>query len=115
VTTNSENQRPADKDPNVLQQPSLPYVIAMPIKSPGIAVLLTFLWLGAGHLYAGSITAGVLLLILDFLLILLSLVPFAIILTIPIWIIAFIICSISVVRCIETYNRRLRESGNLHS
>jgi hypothetical protein len=113
VTTDSENQPPTDKDPNVLQQPSLSYVIAMPIKSPGIAVLLTFLWLGAGHLYAGSVTVGVLLLILDFFLVLLSLVPFAIILTIPIWIIAFIICSISVARCVETYNRRLRENGNL--
>lgn len=39
-------------------------------KSAGVAVLLTFLWLGAGHLYLNRVTPGVLLLVLDFFLVL---------------------------------------------
>lgn len=111
MTTNHEDQGCAAGD-YVPQQPSPPpYVVSVPVKSSGVAVLLNFLWLGAGHLYAGNIAAGILLLILDLVLVLVSLIPFALILTVPIWIVSFIICSISVVQWVERYNRRLGEVG----
>src|SRR3954451_8775807 len=47
------------------QTPYRPPVAMVSAKSPGIAVLLSFLWLGAGHLYANQTTAGVLLIVFD--------------------------------------------------
>ncbi len=39
-------------------------------KTPGIAVLLSFLWLGAGHAYAGRTAAGVVFMVTNFFLVL---------------------------------------------
>ncbi len=49
-------------------QPHHQIIQVVPAKSPGVAVLLTFLWLGAGHLYAGSTGAGIALMLLEFVL-----------------------------------------------
>ena len=35
--------------------------VVVPLKTPGIAVLLSIFWLGAGHLYVGRIMAGAVL------------------------------------------------------
>ena len=45
-------------------------------KSAGVAVLLTFVWLGAGHLYLNRVTPGVLLMVLHVFLWMIFLVPF---------------------------------------
>jgi TM2 domain-containing membrane protein YozV len=56
-------------------QYNVQYNVVSP-KSGGLAVLLTFLWLGAGHLYLGRTTPGVLLLVLHFFLVLIFIIPF---------------------------------------
>lgn len=56
------------------QHPGVPYPVQHPgggavqvvsPKTAGVAVLLSFLWLGAGHLYAGKTGVGIALMILD--------------------------------------------------
>jgi TM2 domain-containing membrane protein YozV len=80
-------------------QPPMPPVHHhhVPEKSAGVAVLLTFLWLGAGHLYLNRVTPGVLLLVLDFFLVLFFLfVPFiGWILGFLGWLAAFIAAAVS--------------------
>ncbi len=65
----------------------------MPLKSKGIAVLLTFLWLGAGHLYAGRIATGIPLLIIDAFLLLIALTGIGFIIAFPVWLILFLIAA----------------------
>ncbi len=69
------------------QQPAPTHVVHIQSaqKSPGIAVLLTILWMGAGHLYANRIATGIILMVFDAFLALFSLVPFAFLITVPIW------------------------------
>jgi TM2 domain-containing membrane protein YozV len=83
-----------------------PALHVFPAKSPGIGVLLSFLWLGAGHLYVGKIGLGIGLIVFDFFLVLLSLIPFIWILTFPIWLIAFIFVAINVSNEAKAFNRR---------
>lgn len=75
-------------------------------KSPGIAVLLSFLWLGAGHLYVGQIGAGIALIVLDFFLALLSFTVFGLLISIPVWLIAFVIVAILAARAAKDFNYR---------
>jgi TM2 domain-containing membrane protein YozV len=84
-------------------QPALHVVSA---KSPGIAVLLTFLWLGAGDLYVGRIGLGIGLMVFDAFLVLLSIIPFSWIITVPVWWIAFICVAIHVSNEAKAFNRR---------
>ncbi|MGY1711380.1 hypothetical protein ACI8AC_17925 [Geodermatophilus sp. SYSU D00758] len=58
-----------------LPQPAPPPTTVVPVKTPGIAVLLSVLWMGAGHLYAGKTGAGVAFMITGLFLWLLWLVP----------------------------------------
>lgn len=69
-------------------------VIVGPTRSAGVAVLLSILWLGAGHLYANRITAGVLLMIYDLFLVFLMIVPFGWIVAIPVWMISVVIVAV---------------------
>jgi TM2 domain-containing membrane protein YozV len=78
----------------------------VPAKSPGIAALLSFLWLGAGHLYTGSVAAGVILLICDGLLFLLSLTGVGLIVTVPVWLIVTPIVMILAARSASNFNQR---------
>jgi TM2 domain-containing membrane protein YozV len=75
-------------------------------KSPGVAVLLSFIWLGAGHLYVGRIGLGIGIMVFDFFLILLSLIPFSWILTVPVWLIAFVFIAINVSNEAKACNAR---------
>jgi len=75
-------------------------------KSPGVAVLLSFIWLGAGHLYVGTIGLGIGLMVFDFLLVLISLIPFSWFLTVPVWLIAFIFVAIHVSNAAKAFNAR---------
>src|SRR5690348_9220450 len=75
-------------------------------KSPGIAVLLSFLWLGAGHLYVGVIGLGIGLMVFDFLLFLLSLTGVGLFISIPVWLISFVIIAIRVSKAANDFNQR---------
>jgi TM2 domain-containing membrane protein YozV len=75
-------------------------------KSPGVAVLLSFIWLGAGHLYVGKIGLGIGLMVLDFFLVMLSLIPFTWIITVPVWLITFVFVAIHVSNESKAFNAR---------
>lgn len=75
-------------------------------KSPGIAVLLSLLWLGAGHLYVGKIGAGIALIVLDFFLFVLSFTVLGLIISIPVWLITFVIVAILASQAAKDFNRR---------
>jgi TM2 domain-containing membrane protein YozV len=83
-----------------------PPLHVVPAKSPGLGVLLSFLWLGAGHLYIGKIGLGVGLIVFDFFLVLLSIIPFIWVLTFPIWLITFIFVAINVSNEAKAFNHR---------
>lgn len=57
-------------------------------KDPGIAVLLSFLWTGAGQVYAGDINRGITLIVISFFFLLLSLASGGLLLCflLPYWI-----------------------------
>src|SRR3954466_13291431 len=61
--------------------------LAAPAKTPGIAVLLSMLWLGAGHFYANRNVTGVFLALADLLLVMISFTGFGFLLTFPIWLV----------------------------
>lgn len=86
--------------------PARPIVVYAP-KSAGVAVLLSFLWLGAGHLYAGQTAVGVVLLIVDFFLWLISFTVIGLIVTIPIWLILLPIAMITSANAVSSYNTRI--------
>jgi TM2 domain-containing membrane protein YozV len=75
-------------------------------KSAGIAVLLTFLWLGAGHLYANRVTTGVILIISDMLLWALSFTIILAIVTVPIYIILLVVSAILAAQAAKDFNYR---------
>jgi TM2 domain-containing membrane protein YozV len=77
------------------------------MKTPGIAVLLSFLWLGAGHLYAGKSGIGLALLATNFVLLLLALIPFVGWVLAPLgWIPLFIFAAISSSSAVKEHNAR---------
>jgi TM2 domain-containing membrane protein YozV len=75
-------------------------------KSSGIAVLLTFLWLGAGHLYAGRITTGIVLIVTDFILWALSFTVILAIITVPLFVILLIISAVLAAQAAKDFNYR---------
>ncbi|WP_055749083.1 TM2 domain-containing protein [Frankia sp. AvcI1] len=78
-----------------------------PPKSVAVALLLTFLWLGAGHLYAGRTTTGVILLVVDLFLWMLSFFIITLILTIPVWLILWVIAMVTSATAVNDYNTRI--------
>lgn len=78
-------------------------------KSAGVAVVLTFLWLGAGHLYLNRTAPGVLLMLLHVFLWLLLVVPFlGWALGFIGWIAAFIAATVSCTSIAAEDNARAR-------
>ena len=76
-------------------------------KTPGLAVLLSFLWLGAGHLYAGRTTEGVVLLGVNFFLVLFLLVPLIGWVLSPLaWLGLFMYSAISSSNAVKQHNAR---------
>ncbi len=75
-------------------------------KSAGIAVLLTFLFLGAGHLYANRVTTGVILIISEVLLAILSATGIGLIVTIPIYVILLPIAMLLAASAAKNFNYR---------
>lgn len=82
-------------------------VVAIAPKSAGLAVFLTFLWLGAGHLYVNRITSGIVLLVVDLVLWLLMWSLIGAFVAVPMWLILFIVAAIRVSGHVTAYNRRL--------
>lgn len=88
-----------------------PYGHPMPMhvvtaKSPGIAVLLSFLWLGAGNLYAGQTGLGVALIIINFPLAILGLTIFGLIIAFPIWLVLAIVGMALAAQGAKEFNQR---------
>ena len=77
-----------------------------PPKSPGIAVLLSFLWLGAGHLYAEKVGTGVVLLIWNFLLVVLGFTFVGLIVAFPLWLVSAPIVMILASSAANRFNER---------
>jgi TM2 domain-containing membrane protein YozV len=61
---------------------------AGPPKSVGVAVVLSLLWLGAGHLYAGRTGTGVALAIFNGFLVLLGLTFIGMFIALPLWLLS---------------------------
>ncbi|NUT49922.1 MAG: hypothetical protein HOV94_21820 [Saccharothrix sp.] len=96
--------------PPPMMQPPVAY--GMPVrgvvtaKNPGIAVLLSLLWLGAGNLYAGQTTLGVILVLVNFPLILLAMTVLGLIVAFPVWVILVIVSVALGVQGAKDFNLR---------
>jgi TM2 domain-containing membrane protein YozV len=82
-------------------------------KTPGIAVLLSFLWLGAGHLYAGRTGAGVTFMVANFFLVLFFLfIPLIGWLIAPvIWVALFVVAAVTASGAVKAHNARWGITG----
>ncbi|GAA4840660.1 hypothetical protein GCM10023201_33420 [Actinomycetospora corticicola] len=77
-------------------------------KSPGVAVLLSFLLLGGGFLYLNRVGAGVALLVWDLFLFFLILIPFIGWVAAPLlWLVSFAIVAPLTYSAANDYNRSL--------
>jgi TM2 domain-containing membrane protein YozV len=81
-------------------------VVVVAAKSAGVAVLLTVLWMGAGHLYAGRIGAGIALMVFDFVLGLIALTGLGLIIAFPVWLVSCAIAAYLATEAVATFNRR---------
>lgn len=75
-------------------------------KSPGVAVLLSFLWLGAGNLYVNQIPGGVALLLANMFLIMLAATIFGLLIAVPMWFVLFIISAVTASSAATQHNAR---------
>jgi TM2 domain-containing membrane protein YozV len=93
---------------NTVQQPPQQLMVYSPEppKSVGVAVVLSLLWLGAGHIYAGRIATGIVLAILGGFLLLLSLTGIGLFLAFPVWIIATPAAMAFSANAVNQFNRR---------
>ena len=82
-------------------------------KTPGIAVLLSFLWLGAGHLYAGRTGAGVAFMVTNFFLVLFFfLIPLIGWVIAPlIWVPLFVVAAVTASGAVKAHNARWGITG----
>jgi TM2 domain-containing membrane protein YozV len=83
-----------------------PAVIVAP-KSAAVAVLLNILWLGVGNIYAGQVGLGIAFIVIDFFLWLTSLLVITLILTVPLWIVLFVVALVTSISAVNSYNARL--------
>jgi TM2 domain-containing membrane protein YozV len=81
-------------------------VVGVAPKSAGLAVLLSFLWLGAGHLYANRIGAGIALMVYEAFLALLSFSIVGLVISVPLWFISVIVVMILAANAANDFNRR---------
>ncbi|MCC8248688.1 TM2 domain-containing protein [Saccharothrix luteola] len=92
--------------------PAHPVPYGMPVrgvvtaKNPGVAVLLSLLWLGAGNLYAGQTVLGVILLLANFPLILLAMTVLGLIIAFPVWVVLVIVSIVLAMQGAKDFNRR---------
>jgi TM2 domain-containing membrane protein YozV len=77
------------------------------VKTPGIAILLSFIWLGAGHLYAGRTGLGLGLMAVNLFLLLFLMIPLIGWVLSPLaWIGLFIYAAISSNNAVKQHNAR---------
>ncbi len=84
--------------------PMMPGVVTA--KSPGIAVLLSLLWLGAGNLYAGQTALGVILIIVNFPLWLLAMTVLGLIVAFPVWLVLVVVGTVLAAQGAKEFNYR---------
>lgn len=123
-------EQPAPGDPNAfgLVPPAVPafdqpwtapplggeparQIVAVTPKSAGVAVLLSFLWLGAGNLYVNQIGAGILLLVIHLFLVMMTLTFIGAVLSVPLWVVLFAVAAGTSAGAANRHNRRLGISG----
>ena len=75
-------------------------------KSAGIAILLSLLWFGAGHLYANQTGLGIALILYDVFLGILSATIVGLVVSIPLWLISLPIVLFLANNAANDYNRR---------
>ncbi len=78
------------------------------MRSVGVAVLLSVVWLGAGHLYAGRPDVAAALMAYNAVLVLMSVTVIALILTVPMWLLSAPLVAVLAARAVIEDNRRLR-------
>ncbi|MFB9377577.1 hypothetical protein ACFFKU_14100 [Kineococcus gynurae] len=95
------------------QQP----MVVVPAKNPGLSVLFSFLWLGAGNLYAGQTALGVVLILTQLVcaplawILVVSSLGLGAIVTVPIWLAAFAVSAVTGFSACADHNRRLGLPG----
>ncbi|WP_432510440.1 hypothetical protein [Kineococcus sp. SYSU DK001] len=88
-------------------------VVPVPAKTPGLAVLFSFLWLGAGNCYAGQVGLGVTLVVAQVvcapIAAFLAAITFglSLVVTVPIWIAAFAVSAATGYSRCREHNRSL--------
>lgn len=88
-------------------------VVVVPVKTPGLAVLFSFLWLGAGNCYAGQTALGVCLIVTQVvcapIATFLASVTFglSLVVTGPIWLVAFVVSAVTGYNACKEHNRTL--------
>ncbi|MFE2756965.1 hypothetical protein ACFXGA_33710 [Actinosynnema sp. NPDC059335] len=100
-------QAPAYPPPGVQPMPyGMPVRGVVTAKTPGIAVLLSLLWLGAGNLYAGQTALGVVLLLVNFPLVFLAMSVLGLIIAFPVWAVLVIVSIATGVQGVKNFNHR---------
>lgn len=80
--------------------------LAVTPKTAGVAVLLSLLWLGAGHLYADRIATGIVLIVADALLGCLALTGVGLVVAVPVWLVLAPIVATLSAHAVTVYNQR---------
>lgn len=83
---------------------------AAPQKSTGLGIVLSIIWVGLGHLYAGQIGKGIMLMIVYIVLFALS--PFTLFITAFVAFILWLWSIFNVNKLINEYNQHIRSTGN---
>lgn len=110
--------QPAPPPTNAGMTPYQPFprqdrIVVVPVKTPGLAVLFSFLWLGAGNCYAGQVGLGVALIIAQVVCAPLAAIlasftlGISLLVTVPIWIVAFAVSAITGYNACKEHNRSL--------
>jgi TM2 domain-containing membrane protein YozV len=83
-----------------------PAITVVAAKSAAIAAVLSFFWLGLGHLYANRIGVGIALMIYDAFLVILGITFVGLVLAIPLWLISTPLVMYLSARAAADFNRR---------
>jgi TM2 domain-containing membrane protein YozV len=83
----------------------VPIVVAAP-KSPGVAVLLSLIWFGFGHLYADQTRAGIGLIVFDIFLGILAITVVGLVVAIPLWLVSLPFVLHSAYQAVNRFNQR---------
>ncbi len=80
-----------------------PYPAVVSMKSAGIAVLLSFVWPGLGHLYVGKIGAGIALICTELVMILSSFLIITLIVTVPVGVVTLVAAAATAASAAQDY------------